>query len=453
MSTIRISTPIPGPNSRALSARRAKAVPRGLSHGTPIYVAKAEDAWLEDVDGNRYIDFAGGIGCANAGHRQESVLAAIRAQLDKFLHTCVQVTPYEGYIRLAECMNEVTPGKFPKKTLFVNSGAEAVENAVKIARAYTKRPAIIAFEDAFHGRTMMTLALTSKTHPYKAGFAPFPGDVYRVPFAYCYRCSYNLKYPSCDLYCARHLEDTFKRVVANEEVAAVIAEPVMGEGGFIAPPPDYFKVLIDLCHKHGILFIADEVQSGFGRTGAMFASERYGIEPDLIVTAKSLGGGLPLAAVTGRAEIMDAPGPGGLGGTFAGNPLSCAAALATLDLFEKTNLLARANELGDRFQRRAREWQRRWPLVGDVRGLGGMQAIELVKSQEDKTPATDETKKITQYCYEHGLIMITAGSYSNVIRVLVPLVATDEQIDEGLDVLESALAAVCDQKGAVAQLV
>ena len=453
MSTIRLRTSIPGPNSRALSARRAQAVPRGLSHGTPIYVAKAEGAWLEDVDGNRYIDFAGGIGCANAGHRQEHVVDAISAQLDKFLHTCVQVTPYEGYIRLAERMNEVTPGKFPKKTLFVNSGAEAVENAVKIARAYTKRPAVIAFEDAFHGRTMMTLALTSKTHPYKAGFAPFPGDVYRVPFAYCYRCSYNLKYPSCDLYCARHLEDTFKRVVANEEVAAVIAEPVMGEGGFIAPPPDYFKVLIDLCHKHGILFIADEVQSGFGRTGAMFASEHYGIEPDLIVTAKSLGGGLPLAAVTGRAEVMDAPGPGGLGGTFAGNPLSCAAALAVLDLFETENLLARANELGDRFQRRARAWQRRWTIVGDVRGLGGMQAIELVKSQETKTPATDETRQITQYCYEHGLITITAGSYSNVIRILVPLVATNEQIDEGLDVLESALAAVCDKKGAVAQLV
>jgi 4-aminobutyrate aminotransferase/(S)-3-amino-2-methylpropionate transaminase len=453
MSTIRLNTQIPGPNSRALSARRAQAVPRGLSHGTPIYVAKAEDAWLEDVDGNRYIDFAGGIGCANAGHRQESVVNAIRSQLDKFLHTCVQVTPYEGYIRLAERMNEITPGKFSKKTLFLNSGAEAVENAVKIARAYTKRPAIIAFEDAFHGRTMMTLALTSKTHPYKAGFAPFPGDVYRVPFAYCYRCSYNLKYPSCDLYCARHLEDTFKRVVANEEVAAVIAEPVMGEGGFIAPPPDYFKVLLDLCHKYGILFIADEVQSGFGRTGTMFASEHYGIEPDLIVTAKSLGGGLPLAAVTGRAEIMDAPAPGGLGGTFAGNPLSCAASLAVLDLFETENLLTRANELGDRFQRRAREWQRRWPLVGDVRGLGGMQAIELVKSQESKTPATEETKQITQYCYEHGLITITAGTYSNVIRILVPLVATNEQIDEGLDVLESALAAVCDKKGAVAQLV
>ncbi len=453
MSTIQLRTPIPGPNSRALSERRQQAIPRGLSHGTPIYVAKAEDAWLEDVDGNRYIDFAGGIGCANAGHRQPAVLAALQDQLEKFLHTCVQVTPYENYVTLAERMNQVTPGKFAKKTFFVNSGAEAVENAVKIARAYTKRPGIIAFEDAFHGRTMMSLALTSKTHPYKAGFAPFPGEVHRVPFAYCYRCSYNLKYPSCDLFCARHLEDTFKRVVANEEVAAVIAEPVMGEGGFIAPPPDYFKVLIDLCRKHNILFIADEVQSGFGRTGAMFASEHYGIEPDILVTAKSLGGGLPLAAVTGRAEIMDAPGPGGLGGTFAGNPLSCAAALAVLDLFEKENLLARANELGTRFQRRAREWQSRWSLIGDVRGLGGMQALELVQSPETKTPATEETKKITQYCYEHGLITITAGSYSNVIRILVPLVAADAQIDEGLDVLESALASVAKKKGAVAQLV
>jgi 4-aminobutyrate aminotransferase/(S)-3-amino-2-methylpropionate transaminase len=441
MSTIQLRTSIPGPKSKALSERRANAVPRGLSHGTPIYVARAEDAWLEDVDGNRYIDFAGGIGCLNVGHRQEAVVEAVKDQLDRFLHTCVQVTPYESYIRLAERMNEVTPGKFAKKTIFVNSGAEAVENAVKIARAYTKRPGIIAFEDAFHGRTMMTLALTSKTHPYKAGFAPFPSEVYRVPFAYCYRCSYNMKYPSCDLYCARHLEDTFKRVVANEE------------GGFIAPPADYFKVLIDLCRKYGILFIADEVQSGFGRTGKLFASEHYGIEPDLIVTAKSLGGGLPLAGVTGRAEIMDAPGPGGLGGTFAGNPLSCAAALAVLDLFERENLLTRANELGDRFQRRAREWQRRWPIIGDVRGLGGMQAIELVQSQETKTPATDETKAITKYCYERGLITITAGTYSNVIRVLVPLVATNDQMDEGMDVLESAIATVCDQKGAVAQLV
>src|SRR5437588_3530683 len=432
MATIQLRTSIPGPKSTTLADRRLRAVPRGLAHATPVYVAKAEDAVLEDVDGNRYIDFAGGIGCNNVGHRRPSVLSAIREQLDRFLHTCVQVTPYESYVRLAERMNELTPGKFPKKTLFVNSGAEAIENAVKIARAHTGRSGIIAFEDAFHGRTMMTLALTSKTHPYKAGFAPFPGDVYRIPYAYCYRCSYSLTYPSCDLFCARHLEDTFKRVVASEDVAAVIAEPVLGEGGFVAPPPDYFQVLIDICHKHGVLFIADEVQTGFGRTGALFASEHYGIEPDIFVTAKSLGGGLPLAAVTGRAVIMDAPGPGGLGGTFAGNPLSCAAALAVLDIFERENLLERANELGNRFQKRVREWQERWSMIGDVRGLGAMQAIELVQSPEKREPAADEANQIVQYCYEHGLIVLSAGSYSNVIRVLVPLVATDAQMDEGL---------------------
>jgi 4-aminobutyrate aminotransferase/(S)-3-amino-2-methylpropionate transaminase len=451
MGTIRIQTTIPGTKSKALAERRTAAVPRGLSHATPVYVAKAEDAWLEDVDGNRYIDFAGGIGCLNVGHRQEPVLSAVRDQLDKFLHTCVQVTAYENYVRLAERMNQVAPGKSPKKTFFVNSGAEAVENAVKIARAHTGRSGILAFEDAFHGRTMMSLALTSKTHPYKAGFGPLPGEVYRIPYAYCYRCSYSLKYPSCDLFCARHLEDTFKRVVASEDVAAVIAEPVLGEGGFVAPPPEFFRILMDICHRHGVLFIADEVQSGFGRTGKLFACEHYGIEPDIMITAKSLGGGLPLAGITGRAEIMDAPGPGGLGGTFAGNPLSCAAALAVLDLFEQRDLLTRANELGNRFQKRAREWQKRWSIIGDVRGLGGMQALELVKSPETREPAPEETKQITQYCYEHGLITITAGSYGNVIRILVPLVATDAQMDEGLDVLEAALRAVYQKRGAVAQ--
>jgi 4-aminobutyrate aminotransferase/(S)-3-amino-2-methylpropionate transaminase len=453
MGTIQIKTRIPGPKSKTLAERRDHAVPRGLSQSTPVYVAKAEDAWLEDVDGNRYVDFAGGIGCINVGHRREAVVAAIREQLDRYLHTCVQVTPYEGYVRLAERMNEVTPGRFRKKTLFVNSGAEAIENAVKIARVHTGRPGIIAFEDAFHGRTMMTLALTSKTHPYKTGFAPFPSDVYRIPYAYCYRCSYSLRYPSCDVFCASHLEDTFKRVVAAEEVAAVIAEPVLGEGGFVVPPKEFFRILIDICHNHGVLFIADEVQSGFGRTGKLFASEHYGIEPDIVVTAKSLGGGLPLAAVTGRAEIMDAPGPGGLGGTFAGNPLSCAAALAVLDIFEHENLLERANALGNRFQKRAREWQERWPMIGDVRGLGAMQAIELVQSPEKREPAADEANQIVQYCYEHGLIVLSAGSYSNVIRVLVPLVATDAQMDEGLDVLEAALKAACEKKAVVAQTV
>src|SRR6266404_4521479 len=453
MGVINLKTSVPGPKSRALATRREAAVPRGLSHATPVYVARAQDAWLEDVDGNRFIDFAGGIGCINTGHRNATVISALESQLQAFLHTCGQVTPYENYVRLAERLNQITPGKFPKKTLLLNTGAEAVENAVKIARAHTGRPGVIAFEDAFHGRTMMTLALTSKTHPYKAGFSPFPSDVYRIPYAYCYRCSYSLKYPSCDVFCAHHLEDTFKRVVAAEEVAAVIAEPVLGEGGFVVPPKEFFRILIDICHNHGVLFIADEVQSGFGRTGKLFASEHYGIEPDIVVTAKSLGGGLPLAAVTGRAEIMDAPGPGGLGGTFAGNPLSCAAALAVLDIFEHENLLERANALGNRFQKRAREWQERWPMIGDVRGLGAMQAIELVQSPEQREPTADEANQIVQYCYEHGLIVLSAGSYSNVIRVLVPLVATDAQMDEGLDVLEAALKAVCEKKAVVAQTV
>src|SRR5437868_10341510 len=442
MGTIQLKTPVPGPNSRALAARRDAAVPRGLSHATPVYVARAQDAWLEDVDGNRFLDFAGGIGSLNSGHRNPRVIAQLQSQLQKYLHACASVTPYENYIQLAERMNQITPGKFPKKTLLVNTGAEAVENAVKIARAYTGRAGVIAFEDAFHGRTMMTLALTSKTHPYKAGFAPFPSDVYRIPYGYCYRCSYSLKYPSCDVYCARHLEDTFKRVVAAEDVAAIIAEPVLGEGGFVNPPPEFFRILMDICHKHGVLFIADEVQSGFGRTGKMFGSEHYGIEPDLIVTAKSLGGGLPLAAVTGRAEIMDAPGPGGLGGTFAGNPLACAAANAVLDVLEGSDLLQRAEMIGKRFVARAKQWQARFDLIGDVRGLGGMRAIELVNSRETRAPATEQTRQITQYCYEHGRTTITARTNGNVIRVLVPLVISDEQMDEALDVLESAIASV-----------
>src|SRR6266702_4180276 len=410
MGTIQIKTAIPGPKSKALAKRRDRAVPRGLSQSTPVYVAKAEDAWLEDVDGNRYVDFAGGIGCINIGHRREAVVAAIREQLDRYLHTCVQVTPYEGYVRLAERMNEVTPGRFRKKTLFVNSGAEAIENAVKIARVHTGRPGIIAFEDAFHGRTMMTLALTSKTHPYKAGFAPFPSDVYRIPYAYCYRCSYSLRYPSCDVFCASHLEDTFKRVVAAEEVAAVIAEPVLGEGGFVVPPKEFFRILIDICHNHGVLFIADEVQSGFGRTGKLFASEHYGIEPDIVVTAKSLGGGLPLAAITGRAEIMDAPQAGGLGGTFGGNPLACAAALAALEIIEKDGLLARSTQLGQKFEARGKRWTKNFQMIGEVRGLGAMQALELVQSEDKREPGTEDTKAITQYCYEHGVITISAGT-------------------------------------------
>ncbi|HET9801857.1 MAG TPA: 4-aminobutyrate--2-oxoglutarate transaminase [Candidatus Acidoferrum sp.] len=442
MGTIQIRTAIPGPKSKALMDRRNAAVARGPFHSTPVFVAKAEGAVLEDVDGNHFIDFAGGIGCLNIGQRAPLVLDAIRKQLDQFLHVCFSVTPYESYIALAEKLNALAPGNFPKKSLLVNSGAEAVENAIKIARAYTKRPAVICFEDAFHGRTLMAMTLTSKPHPYKAGFEPLATDVYRIPYAYAYRSPAGSTVEEF----VHHLEDAFKRHVASENVAAVIAEPVLGEGGFVVPPREYFAALHKICKKHGILFIADEVQSGIARTGRWFASEYFGIEPDLLISAKSLGGGLPLAAVTGRAEVMDAPGIGGLGGTFGGNPLSCVAALAALETIEKEGLLARSLEIGRKFETRARGWQKKWELVGDVRGLGGMCAIELVRDPRSKEPADTETKELSKYCYEHGVINITAGTYGNVMRILVPLVVTDAQFEEGLDVLEAGLASVAEKK-------
>jgi 4-aminobutyrate aminotransferase/(S)-3-amino-2-methylpropionate transaminase len=446
MSTIQLRTSIPGPKSQELMRRRQTAVARGVSHATPIFAARAEGAILEDVDGNRFLDFAGGIGVVNAGHRAPRVVAAIREQLDAFIHTCFSVAPYEKYIALAEKLNSLVPGAFAKKSVLVNSGAEAIENAVKIARAYTRRPAIICFEDAFHGRTMLTMSLTSKTHPYKAGFEPFATDIYRIPYAYCYRCSYSLQYPSCNVFCAQHLEDTFKRVVASEAVAAVVVEPVLGEGGFVAPPREFFAILQETCKRHGILFIADEVQSGFGRTGAMFASERYGITPDILVSAKSIAAGMPLAAVTGRAEVMDAPALGGLGGTYGGNPLACAAALAAIETLERENLPQRAEKLGQRFDARARDWKKRWPLIGDVRGLGAMRALELVRSRDTREPAKEEAEQVLRHCREHGLILLSAGSYGNVLRLLVPLVITEDQFDEGLDVLESSLATVAESQ-------
>jgi len=418
MPSIHLKTPIPGPRSRALAERRSQAVPRGVSQVTPVFVSRSQGAVIEDVDGNRYLDFAGGIGCLNAGHRESGVVAALHAQADRFLHTCFMVTPYESYVRLAEKLNTLAPGGTPKKTLLLNSGAEAVENAIKIARAYTRRPAVICFEDAFHGRTLLALSLTSKTHPYKAGFEPFPSDVYRVPYGQP----------------AAQLDDTFERVVAAESVAALIVEPVEGEGGFIVPPPGWLTAVADVCRKHGILFIADEVQTGFGRTGKMFAVEHEGIEPDLMVTAKSLGGGLPLAAVTGKAEIMDHTGPGALGGTFGGNPLACEAALAVIQAIESGGLCSRAMHLGEQFRQRALAWQGRFPLIREVRGLGAMQAFELADAAS--------TKAMAKYCYEHGLILVTAGTYGNVIRILMPLVVTDEQMEEALDVMEAGLASV-----------
>jgi 4-aminobutyrate aminotransferase / (S)-3-amino-2-methylpropionate transaminase / 5-aminovalerate transaminase len=422
MPSIQLKTSIPGPKSAALAQRSSQAVPRGVAQLTPVFVHEAEGAVIEDVDGNRFVDLAGGIGCLNVGHRNPKVITSVRNQVDRFLHTCFMVTPYESYVRLAEKLNALAPGKLPKKTFFVNSGAEAVENAVKIARAYTKRPAIICFEDGFHGRTLLTLGLTSKTHPYKAGFEPFPGEIYRLPFGFA------------------NFEDTFKRVVAPESVAAIIAEPVLGEGGFLPSPAGWWQTLRETSDRYGIVLIADEIQSGFGRTGKLFAIEHYGVDPDITVTAKSLGGGLPIAAITGRAEVMDNTGPGSLGGTFGGNPVACEAALAVIDQFEKSDLLDRSIKLGERFRECALSWQGRFPMVGEVRGLGSMQAITLIS--DDGSPNAEGTKQIARYACEHGVILVTAGTYGNVIRILMPLVITDEQMSEALDVLGAALESV-----------
>ncbi len=448
MPTIRLKTEIPGPASRTLTERRTHAVPRGVYASAPVFIRHAEGAVLEDVDGNRFIDLAGGIGTINVGHRNPRVLAAVQRQLDAFLHLCFSVTGYQPYVELAEKLNAIAPGQFAKKTLLVNSGAEAVENAIKIARAHTGRPAILCVEDAFHGRTMLGMSLTSKTHPYKHGFGPFLSDVYRIPYGLpaAARIGERLSMSHEDV--EQLLDDTFRRVVAAESVAAVIIEPVLGEGGFVVPPARFLSALADICRRHGIVFIADEVQTGFGRTGELFACTHFGIEPDLILTAKSLGGGLPLAGVTGRAEIMDAPIPGGVGGTFGGNPASCAAALAVIEEFADGSLLARARSLGEHFQRRAYAWQRQHPFIGDVRGLGAMQAIEFV--DRDGAPWAAPAKKLAQHCLRSGVLVLTAGTYDNVIRLLMPLVISDEQFHEALGVMEHNLNAVAAELGEMA---
>jgi len=418
---------------------RTEHVPQGPFNITPIFVKRAKGALIEDVEGNEYIDFGGGIGVVNVGHCHEKVVSAIKEQADQYLHTCFHVSMYEPYIELAKQLNEITPGDFAKKTFFVNSGAEAVENSVKIARYATKRQGIIAFENAFHGRTYMAMTLTSKTNPYKLGFGPFCPEVYRIPFAYCYRCPFGREYPSCELYCAEYLEDFFIGNVAAENVAAVIAEPIQGEGGFIVPPPGYFKKIKAICERHGILFIMDEIQTGMGRTGKLFASEHHDVVSDIILTAKSLAAGLPLGAVTGRAEIMEMPHVGGLGGTFGGNPIACSAALAVLDLLN-TKLLEKATALGEKVRTRFLELQGQFDIIGDVRGLGPMIGMELVKNTQSKEPAPDTAKELVGRCLEKGLILLACGNYGNVIRTLMPLVITDEQLERGLAIMENGLS-------------
>ncbi len=426
-------------DTAALLEMRNRNIPPGAFNVTPAFIREAHGAVMIDRDGRELIDFAGGIGVNNVGHSHPKVVAAIKDQADKFIHTCFHVAMYEPYVELASKLNELAPGDFPKMTMLANSGAEAVENAVKIARYATGRPAVIAFENGFHGRTLLTMTLTGKVKPYKYGFGPFAPETYRMPYAYCYRCPFGLKYPSCGVSCADHLESFFIGNVAPELTAAVIAEPIQGEGGFVTPPPEYFPKLQAICRKYGIVLIIDEVQTGMGRTGKLFAIDHWGVAPDIILLAKSLAGGLPLSAVTGRAELMNKPHAGGLGGTFSGNPICCRAALAVLGILQDDGLLARAEVLGQKIRARFEELRNRFEIVGDVRGKGPMMAIELVRDRKTKTPASEETKKLVRICYEKGLVLISAGNFGNVIRTLMPLVITDEQFDRGFDILASGV--------------
>src|ERR671917_520950 len=443
LESTRIKTEIPGPKSRALMERRRGAVSSGVGIATPIFAGEAKGALLTDVDGNTFIDFGGGIGVMNVGHADPRVVAAVKEQVERFTHTCFYVTEYEPYIELAERLNALVPGDFERRSFFVNSGAEAVENAVKIARAHTGRPAIMAFENAFHGRTLLAMTLTSKVNPYKKTFGPFAPEVYRVPAPYPYRCPAGKDCSGgCQGHCFDFVERTFVGSVDPSSVAAILVEPVSGEGGFIPFPDFYLRQLRELCDEHGILMIVDEVQTGFGRTGKMLAVEHSGVEPDIITTAKSMGGGLPIAGVTGKAEIMDSVHVGGLGTTYGGNPIACAAALAVFEAFEEEDLLARANVLGERVMAAMREIQdHHADFVGDVRGRGPMAAMEFVTDAESRTPDKERTAKVISAALQEGLLLLSAGQYGNCIRTLMPFVITDEELEEGLAVLGRAVDA------------
>jgi len=444
-----LKTEVPGPKSRALTGRRRAAVSAGIAELLPVFIAGGKGALLTDVDGNMFIDFTGGIGVMNVGHANPRLVERVKEQVEKFTHTCFAVAGYEPYVELAERLNALAPGSSEKRSFFLNSGAEAVENAVKIARSYTGRQAVIAFENAFHGRTLLAASLTSKIDPYKKGFGPFVPEIYRVPAPYPYRCPVGR---NCSGGCQGNCFDVFGKAfsgyVEAGNVAAIIVEPVAGEGGFIPLPDFYLRQLRELCDEHGILMIADEVQSGFGRTGTMFAIEHSGVEPDLMTTAKSMAGGLPLAGVTGKAEIMDSIAPGGVGTTYGGNPLACAAALAVLDTFDEDGLLERAKQVGERVTGAMKGIQADHPdVVGDVRGLGAMTAMEIVTDAESRKPNKVLTARIVENAMKEGLLLVTAGQYGNVIRTLMPLPITDAELDEGLEILSRAVSAAAAGEG------
>jgi 4-aminobutyrate aminotransferase/(S)-3-amino-2-methylpropionate transaminase len=435
--SIQLRTEIPGPRSRAVVERIARTIASPLTLTFPVVVESALGATLTDVDGNTFIDFTGGVGTLNVGHSHPDVLAAMHEQIDRFTHTDFTIVPYEVYVTLAERLVELAPIEGPVKAAFFNAGTEAVENAVKFARAYTKRPAVIAFEGAFHGRTFMSLSLTSKSRPYKEGLGPFAPEVYRVPFPYEYR-----GIDAEDALAA--LERAFTTQVAPANVAAIVLEPVQGEGGFVPAPAEFLQGVRKICDRHGIVFVADEVQTGFGRTGRFFALEHAGVHADLVCVAKSIANGLPLSGVLGRAEIMDAPASGGVGGTFVGNPVAQAAALAVLDVIEDEGLVERSATMGATIRARMLAWQERWPAIGDVRGLGSMLAIELVADRATKKPAPELAQAVVGAALERGLLLITCGIYGNCIRVLVPLAIPTAELEEALGVWEEALAVALD---------
>jgi 4-aminobutyrate aminotransferase / (S)-3-amino-2-methylpropionate transaminase / 5-aminovalerate transaminase len=432
--TIALKTGIPGPRSAEILARKDAAVAEPLTVAMPIAIDHGEGATLTDVDGNTFIDFTGGVGCLNVGHANPRVLEAVQEQAARFMHTDFTIVPYEPYVALAERLIALSPFRGPAKAAFFNAGTEAVENAIKFARAYTKRPAVIAFEGGFHGRTLLSLSLTSKTHPYKVGLGPFAPEVYRLPFAQDYRG------PSASEALAA-LERALITTVASESVAAIVIEPVQGEGGFVVAPREFLEGVRRICDENGIVMVVDEVQTGFGRTGKMFAVEHYGIEPDLMTVAKSIAAGLPLSGVIGKAAIMDALHDSGIGGTYVGNPVAQAAALAVLDVFEDDGLVERAAAIGETIRARMETWHERWNAIGDVRGLGAMLALELVADRETKAPAADVASRVVEAAFERGLLLLKSGIYSNCIRVLVPLVITDAELDEALGVWEDALEA------------
>jgi 4-aminobutyrate aminotransferase / (S)-3-amino-2-methylpropionate transaminase / 5-aminovalerate transaminase len=420
-------TEIPGPQSQALMARRQAALPTGVGTTLPVFAARASGGIVEDVDGNRFIDLAAGIAVTTVGSSAPRVVAAVTEQVERFTHTCFQVTPYESYVEVCEALNELTPGDHAKKTFLVNSGAEAVENAVKIARYATGRDAVVAFDHGFHGRTLLAMTLTGKVMPYKQGFGPFAPEVYRAPFSYPFRGTGDL--PSTLAF--------LDKTVGASNVACVVVEPIAGEGGFIVPEPGWLAGLAAWCKDNGVVLIADEVQTGIARTGAWFASEHEGVVPDIVTTAKGLGGGLPIGGITARADLVDKVHAGGLGGTFGGNPLSCAAALAAIATIREDGLVERAQQIGETMLPRLQALASAYPSIGDVRGRGAMNAIELV-GPDGITPDVDLTKAVAAACHAEGVLVLTAGSYGNVLRFLPPLVISDDQLDDGLSVLEKA---------------